>query len=101
MMPTLPLCSTRKWPCLVAGLVTLASACTGERPGPANAPSSAIVLASRSNDDDVVRYDTPRKLLFLPLLEFDERGELRGKLARRWKHSPAMGVNGPSSSATM
>ena len=87
-MPTLPLCSTRKWSCLAAGLVMLASACAGERPGPANAPSSAIVLASRSNDDDVIRYDTPRKLLFLPLLEFDERGELRGKLARRWKHSP-------------
>jgi len=39
-------------------------------------------------DESTVWSDAPRFLLFLPLVARNEKGELEGRLARSWEHSP-------------
>lgn len=49
-------------------------------------PSTLTVLLP--SDESSLWNDTPRFLLFLPLAARNETGELEGRLARSWEHSP-------------
>ncbi|MGK2935120.1 MAG: ABC transporter substrate-binding protein [Gemmatimonadaceae bacterium] len=52
---------------------------------------SSTITVSYPGDERVFGpyWEMPAKfLVFLPLVALDERGELEGRLARRWEHSP-------------
>lgn len=52
---------------------------------------SSAITVSYPGDERVFGpyWEMPAKfLVFLPLVALDERGELEGRLARRWEHSP-------------
>lgn len=49
-------------------------------------PSTLTVLLP--GDESSIWNDTPQFLLFVPLVARNEKGELEGRLARSWEHSP-------------
>ncbi len=51
-------------------------------------PSTITVLYSVGDERSVLRRAAPASLIFLPLVSRNEAGELEGRLARRWEHSP-------------
>lgn len=62
--------------------------CVGRRDRAGDAATLTILYAG--SDERVLGPawdDTPKFLVFLPLVEIDERGEPRGRLAERWSHS--------------
>ena len=52
-------------------------------------PRCSDTTAGQLNDErNVLRRVAPASLVFLPLVSRNEEGELEGRLARRWEHSP-------------
>lgn len=71
---------------LCAGSLALAAGCGrgGRRAG-----SHRDVLTVAYNDYNDLLYDEAAKyLVFLPLMTYSQDGELEGRLAERWEHSP-------------
>ncbi|HYN81781.1 MAG TPA: peptide ABC transporter substrate-binding protein [Gemmatimonadaceae bacterium] len=75
------------WPLLLACSLLLAGlGCARDQER-----GSSTITVSYPGDERVFGpyWEMPAKfLVFLPLVALDERGELQGRLARRWKHSP-------------
>src|SRR5262245_44419051 len=73
---------------LMLGAAVGATGC-GKRRRDAGAPNSITVLYQ--HDDTVLgpEMDEPAQfLMFLPLVAWNTRGELEGRLAESWEHSP-------------
>jgi peptide/nickel transport system substrate-binding protein len=69
----------------------LAAAVAGCRPrDPAGSRRSTLIIAVPDNERELVAVDGEllKNLVFLPLLRANEDGELEGRLAERWEHSP-------------
>jgi len=69
----------------------LAAAASGCRPrSPAGSRRSTLIIAVGDNERELVAVDGEllKNLVFLPLLTTNEDGELEGRLAERWEHSP-------------
>lgn len=74
------------WTCLV-----IASAVTCGPAGEQAGDMSSVTILYPYGDERIVGpiwAADARFLVFLPLVEFDERGEPEGRLAQRWSHSP-------------
>jgi peptide/nickel transport system substrate-binding protein len=70
----------------------LAAAAAGCRPrDPGGARRSTLIIAVGDNERELVAVDGEllKNLVFLPLLTTNEDGELEGRLAERWEHSPS------------
>ena len=62
------------------------------RPPSADHDSTLTVLYPLGDERNVLRRVAPASLVFLPLVSRNEEGELEGRLARRWEHSPDYGI---------
>ena len=80
----------RRFMQMCAGSLGLAAVGCGRREDRAYSRGSTIIIASDTMEvARNPREGTPAKfLLFLPLVTVNPRGELEGRLARRWAHSP-------------
>ncbi|MFN2397085.1 MAG: ABC transporter substrate-binding protein [Gemmatimonadaceae bacterium] len=79
-----------RWLAVSLGMAALAAFACRRVEDPAYSRSSTVIVAvccneraAGPNEDEPVKF-----LMFLPLLAETEKGELEGKLARRWEHSP-------------
>ena len=73
---------------LTAGALVAAAGC---RPrSPAGSRRSTLIIAVGDNERELVAVDGEllKNLVFLPLLTENAAGELEGRLAERWEHSP-------------
>jgi peptide/nickel transport system substrate-binding protein len=77
----------RSVPVLLVALALGASAGCDRSQRSAEPERSTLTIAYGSGAEFLFT-GTPRFLVFLPLLELDETGSYRGRLARSWEHSP-------------
>ena len=75
---------------MCAGSLALATAACGRRGDQARVKRSTITLLNENDERDLgPEYDDPPKfLVFLPLVTSNAKGELEGRLAQSWEHSP-------------
>ena len=73
---------------LCLAIASLFAAACGRGEGPAYARGSTVVLAVRDAHDVLPDEQDLDFLSFLPLATRDKQGELEGRLAKSWEHSP-------------
>ena len=80
----------RRAPMMALGLAALVSTgCSRDRPGSEPGLSTYTVLFDAQDwTPQIARDYSPKFLVFLQLATPDQNGELEGRLARSWEHSP-------------
>ena len=76
----------RRWLLACACVLALAAAGCARREDRAYSRGSTVTVATEKdpmNPDSHAQF-----LVFLPLVSYSEKGELEGRLARTWEHSP-------------
>ncbi len=80
----------RRFVQLCAGSLALAAAGCGRRGDQARAKHSTITILNENDEWDLGpgQDNPPKFLVFLPLVTRNAKGELEGRLAESWEHSP-------------
>ncbi len=77
----------RQFAQMCAGSLAFAAAGCGRRGERAYSPGSTVTVGY-DNYKDLMISPSAKYLVFLPLVTYNEKGELEGRLAESWEHSP-------------